>query len=117
MYLKVNDGNKDFYYKFSDSKEVTIGRGSKNDIVCIAEGVSRNHLRVFSKNGEFFIEDLGTTNGTFINDVKVEPKTQHSLNTFFPVRMGFYATVNLCDESDIERLEQNVASTKEDLDS
>lgn len=115
MYLKVNDGNKDFYYKFDDSKVVTIGRGSKNDIVVIAEGVSRNHLKVFNKDGEFFIEDLGATNGTFINEGKVEAKTKIGFNTFFPVQMGFHAKLHLCDESNIEMLEEMVKKTQEEL--
>lgn len=41
---------------------------------CFAEtGVSRQHARVWrSAQGAFFIEDLGSTNGTFVNDVRVE---------------------------------------------
>lgn len=117
MYLKVNDGNKDYYYKFKDDKIVTIGRGSKNDIVVTAEGVSRNHLKVFSKAGQFFIEDLGATNGTFINDQKIEPKTQTGFNTFFPVQMGFHAKLHLCDESNLELLEKMVKETQEFIES
>ena len=115
MYLKVNDGNKDWYYKFVDKKEITIGRGSSNDIVLKAEGVSRIHLKVLDEAGEFFIEDQGATNGTFINDEKVEPKSKISFNTFFPVQLGFFAKLHLCDESNISALEDQVAKTIEDL--
>ena len=112
MYLKINDGNKDWYYKFENKPEITIGRGSSNDIAIKAEGVSRVHLKVLDNNGEFFIEDQGATNGTFINDEKVEPKTQIPFNTFFPVQLGFYAKLHLCDESNIDSLEDMVKNPR-----
>jgi pSer/pThr/pTyr-binding forkhead associated (FHA) protein len=41
---------------------------------CFAEtGVSRQHARIWrSAQGAFFVEDLGSTNGTFVNDQQVE---------------------------------------------
>lgn len=115
MYLKVNDGNKDWYYKFSDKQQITIGRGSSNDITLTAEGVSRVHLIVIDEEGSFFVQDQGATNGTFINEEKLEPQAKVPFNTFFPVQLGFYAKVYLCDESNIDALEDLVKKTKEDL--
>lgn len=115
MYLKVNDGEKDWYYKFKDKKEITIGRGSNNDITIKAEGVSRLHLKVLDEDGEFFVEDQGATNGTFVNDQKMEPKSKMSFNTFFPVQLGFFAKLHLCDEANISILDKMVEKTKEEL--
>lgn len=41
---------------------------------CFGEtGVSRQHVRVWrSAQGAFFVEDLSSTNGTFINDVRID---------------------------------------------
>lgn len=115
MYLKVNDGNKDWYYKFENKNEITIGRGSSNDISIKAEGVSRVHLKVVDESGEFFVIDQGATNGTFINDEKLEAQAKIPFNTFFPVQLGFYAKLHLCDESNIAMLEDAVKKTIEDL--
>ncbi len=50
----------------------SIGRSSKSDVQIDQESVSRNHAQV-SFNGRFFsVKDLGSTNGTYINDVPIE---------------------------------------------
>src|SRR5437016_11249741 len=51
-------------------KEIRIGRGADNDIVIDMDNVSRSHARVFQKDDGFFLEDLGSTNGSYVNDVE-----------------------------------------------
>jgi serine/threonine protein kinase len=42
-------------------------------------GVSRQHARLTWQNGQWFIEDLGSLNGTYLNEVKLTPNTPASL--------------------------------------
>lgn len=49
-----------------DGEEVRLGRGSGNDLVLPDNKVSRNHLVIFKKGSDFYAEDLGSTNGTFV---------------------------------------------------
>jgi len=46
---------------------LTIGRDMNNDIVINDAEVSRNHGRLTSQSGGYLIEDLASTNGTFVN--------------------------------------------------
>lgn len=46
---------------------VTLGRDITNDIVINDPEVSRHHLRLTRGAGGFTVEDLGSTNGTFVN--------------------------------------------------
>jgi hypothetical protein len=49
-------------------EEVTVGRGGGCGIVLADDTyVSTLHARLFQSNGETFVEDLGSTNGTFVN--------------------------------------------------
>ncbi|MCL0099710.1 FHA domain-containing protein, partial [Dehalococcoidia bacterium] len=51
---------------------LTMGRSPDNDIVIDDPSVSRKHARLTSKNGQYYIEDLGSMNGTKVNGEKVE---------------------------------------------
>jgi pSer/pThr/pTyr-binding forkhead associated (FHA) protein len=50
---------------------VTIGREASADIVIPDPEVSRSHARLTSKQGTYMLEDLGSTNGTFVNKQRV----------------------------------------------
>ena len=43
------------------------------DISIREKGVSRHHLTIYESESEYYIEDNGSTNGTFINNKKINP--------------------------------------------
>jgi hypothetical protein len=49
----------------------TIGRAVENDVVVTSKRVSREHTRVRRDGWRVILEDLGSTNGTFLNDERV----------------------------------------------
>lgn len=53
---------------FVVGKQITIGRASACGVVLNDNFVSQEHARVYALNGEFFLEDLGSTNGTNVNN-------------------------------------------------
>ncbi len=53
------------------SSIVTIGRGSKNDIVIVDNEVSRNHCRLVRNDTGYQLEDLDSNSGTFVNGRRV----------------------------------------------
>lgn len=55
-----------------EGPHMTVGRKPDNDLVIDNPAVSGHHARVVMEEGGFFIEDLGSTNGTFLNDAKVQ---------------------------------------------
>jgi pSer/pThr/pTyr-binding forkhead associated (FHA) protein len=52
--------------------EAIIGRSPQCDIQIEVENVSRQHARIIFRNEEYQIEDLGSTNGVYVNGIKVE---------------------------------------------
>jgi hypothetical protein len=45
-----------------------IGKKNNNDLIINNEYVSHNHVIIYSRNKEIWIEDLGSTNGTLLNE-------------------------------------------------
>jgi pSer/pThr/pTyr-binding forkhead associated (FHA) protein len=54
---------------------VVLGREAFNDIVVHDPEVSRRHAQITFQEGRYIIEDLGSTNGTFINGRRVQTPT------------------------------------------
>lgn len=50
---------------------LSVGRGSDNDLVLGSKQVSRNHAQLSVLNGQLYVKDLESSNGTFINDERI----------------------------------------------
>jgi len=51
---------------------ILIGRAATCTVVIEDDFLSARHCRIFPENGQWFVEDLGSTNGTFLGNQKVE---------------------------------------------
>jgi putative nucleotidyltransferase with HDIG domain len=84
-YIRVKTGpNRG---KLFEIKEATlgIGRDESQIIQVLDQGVSRNHAEIFRIGEMCFVRDIGSTNGTFVNDVRV---TEESLKTGDELMIG-----------------------------
>lgn len=66
--------------------EVTIGRDINNEIVINDAEISRKHCRLVMTADGFVIEDLGSTNGTWVNERRIS--SQHLLRNGESIRLG-----------------------------
>jgi len=53
-------------------KQIVVGRSSELDMVLVEDMVSRKHAKIAMQSDQIWIEDLGSTNGTFVNGEKIK---------------------------------------------
>lgn len=62
-------------------QNLSIGRqGSGAGIALADEKVSRQHAEIFAENGKLYIRDIGSSNGTYIGQTKIEAQRKYALN-------------------------------------
>src|SRR5580698_1188097 len=59
-------------FPIAAEKQILIGRSSDLDMVLVEDMVSRKHARIAMQADQIWIEDLGSTNGTFVNGEKIK---------------------------------------------
>jgi pSer/pThr/pTyr-binding forkhead associated (FHA) protein len=75
--------------EFKIEKDVfTIGREKDKDVsIPLDILISRFHARITHENGRYWIEDMGSTNGTFIGTNTVKGKERLNINVIFKLGM------------------------------
>jgi len=51
---------------------LTMGRKSDNTVILDDKYVSSHHVKIFRRNNEYVLEDLESTNGTKVNDIRIK---------------------------------------------
>ena len=69
-------------------EEAVVGRDRECDLVIEAPSVSRRHARVFHEAQGWSIEDLGSTHGTFVEGIRIEPGEPVPVHHEYGIRFG-----------------------------
>ncbi len=84
-YSKQDGESKDFEI---GERPITIGRSPDADVILLDDRVSRIHCGIRLWDGEFYIKDLKSKNGTFVNGKRIEVS---KLSPSDMVRVGSFA--------------------------
>ncbi|MHB8420801.1 MAG: FHA domain-containing protein [Myxococcales bacterium] len=79
LYLMAEDGNLDKVVK----DRFVIGRGKHCDLVINSGKVSREHAAIVKEGADYFIEDLGSSNGTWFNKQRIRRRKIEDGDEFF----------------------------------
>jgi len=69
-----------------DARPILIGRADDSTLVLDDDYASTRHARIAQQGDEWYVEDLGSTNGTYLDRAKVTGPTRVPLGV--PVRIG-----------------------------
>jgi hypothetical protein len=85
-HVLVTDGANSGERADLDQAPILIGRGTDAAIRLDDDYVSTRHARIAASGDQWFVEDLGSTNGTYIGSVRITQPTTITLGT--QVRIG-----------------------------
>jgi sigma-B regulation protein RsbU (phosphoserine phosphatase) len=88
-----------------------LGRHIDNHLVLRDNRASRNHARIFLENGAYYIEDLNSRHGTWVNGERVARHALHNSDRIdFGVRESYQLTFTL-GQGEIHRILDQISST------
>lgn len=74
-YLRLINLQEDLKYNLREyypiNRELTLGRDIKNKVVIKDPFISGKHFKIKLENNKYILEDLKSSNGTYVNDFKV----------------------------------------------
>jgi hypothetical protein len=77
----ISIGRRDPKRQINPTIDLTEDHGAKL-------GVSRMHAELNFVNGQYYVKDTGSSNGTWVNDTKLQPYQPHPINSGDQVRIG-----------------------------
>jgi TolB protein len=73
--------------------QAVIGRGGASDVVLNDDQISRRHAELRNEGGVWYVRDLQSSNGTFVNDRRLEPGERVALRPGDRLRLGTQTAV------------------------
>ncbi len=95
--LKFNDEVLETFQ--IDNPQTDVGRNAENDICIDNLAVSSRHARISNEQGQYLIEDLNSTNGTYVNEKRITKKTLKNNDT---VTIGKHTLVICVEQQGVE---------------
>jgi adenylate cyclase len=91
-------------------EKISIGRGQDNDIVLSDQRASRQHAQIKKENNQYVIHDLGSVNGTLVNETKISTAPlQHNDQ----IKIGNSILIFLEKEEKTEMIQKNLVVSQE----
>lgn len=82
-------GSQPIFCSFARDQLLVVGRSRKCNLRLEASDVSAEHARISTDDGKFWIEDLGSTNGTLVDGQKISGRFQLERNSLIQVGASF----------------------------
>ena len=89
----------------TDKEVITIGRNVKNDIQIDNLSVSKQHARIVKHQGHYFIEDMKSTNGTYLNEKKIAKKKLANNDV---ITIGKHTLLAILEKQPVESSQQDM---------
>ena len=83
--VQLNTGKT---FSIRNNSQVILGKGSQADIIIANPVISRMHAKIVCRNSKCMLEDMGSKNGTFLNEQQLKPGVPVVLSNGVYVTLG-----------------------------
>lgn len=70
--MELQDNNQPRQHWTLEHDDMTVGRGEESEIVIPKRQISRQHIRLFKRGDNYYVEDLDSKNGTWLNGHQIK---------------------------------------------
>lgn len=100
--------------EYKPGSKIQIGRGVRGNTLSIKdEGISSKHLRIHFESGFWVISDLGSSNGTFLNTISIDPSRPTKLTNRDIIKIGEETSIKVKIEAmEVDPVEEIEAKGK-----
>ena len=97
--ITLIDTIKDKIYVLPNQQEISLGRAVENDIQIIDSGISRKHCKIYNISDKLGVMDVGSKNGTYINNTEILQNRMYLLKDGFKLKLcNYLLEVKISDE-------------------
>lgn len=108
MQIEVTVGSEEpVRYALKGSKLILGSGENASYVIPSSAGISRKHVEFSIDGDRVFVTDLGSSNGTFINEERLVPGSKKEFTSFFPLRLADDVWVTLITDDDEPAMEPN----------
>ncbi len=87
LFILIGKGESESY-RLKPGKIYMVGRHSTNDVILFDKNVSRNHFTIQAREDKYFIMDMGSKNGTFVEGRELSPGVETEVKEEVPIIAG-----------------------------
>jgi hypothetical protein len=113
MFIKIKiEGEESIVVKVDDNTSLIVGRSSKASLPIKIPSISRSHIKIRTFDGKFFVTDLGSANGSYINQDKLPANEEVEWPDFFTLHLSDNVSLEIVKESVTNEIHSSVNNLK-----
>ncbi len=101
-------------FPIKEGQTITIGRGKECDISIDNTAISRQHISLCRSSGIYFVSDLGSTNGSFVNGKKID--VDEPVSDTDTIVFGKFTLTTANPADSVSRVAASVSADAMDID-
>lgn len=113
MLIKINiEGEAPKLVEVDHNASLVVGRSSQASLPIKSPSISRSHIKINVVDGKFYVTDLGSANGSYINQDKLPANEEVEWPDFFPLHLSNLVSLEIIKQKEPSQIIDNTTTFK-----